>query len=226
MANATKYNIQGKKVGSSAIAEAITTAEANGQMIKDYIVALRANLRQWSANVKSRAEVAHTTKKPHPQKGTGNARQGSLVAPHFRGGGRAFGPKAKFDQHVRINKKERRAAIRFLLGEKAREDKIIILENYDMDAPKTKTVQQFLEKTGCEGRTLFIGHGSFSKTEGEDAKEISVKSTEHVPFAKSVRNLQKTQFALAKNISGYDVMVAKNIIMTEQALNEISDWLC
>lgn len=226
MANATKYNIQGKKVGSTTVAEAITKAEANGQMVKDYIVALRANLRQWSANVKSRAEVAHTTKKPHPQKGTGNARAGSLVSPQFRGGGRAFGPKAKFDQHVRINKKERRAAIRFLLGEKAREDKLIVLEDYGIDSPKTKTVQQFLEKIGCTGRTLFIGHGAFAKTEGEESKEISVKSTEHIPFAKSVRNLPKTQFALAKNISGYDVMVAKNIIMTEQAFNEISEWLC
>ena len=77
-------------------------------MIKDYIVALRANKRQWSANTKGRTEVNHSNKKPWRQKGTGNARQGTFAAPQFKGGGVVFGPKPKFDQHVRINRQERR----------------------------------------------------------------------------------------------------------------------
>src|ERR1700728_4248990 len=114
-------------------------------MIKDYIVALRENARQWSANTKGRSEVNHTTKKPHPQKGGGRARQGMLSAPQYKGGGRVFGPRPKFDQHVRINKKERKAAIRFLLGEKIRNHKIHIIETTEMDAPKTSTIANFVK---------------------------------------------------------------------------------
>src|SRR5277367_1501863 len=115
-------------------------------MIKDYIVALRANARQWSANTKTRAEVKHTTKKPGPQKGQGTARHGSLVGPQFRGGGRVFGPKPKFDQHVKINQKERKAAIRHLLADKIKENRIWIIENTDMESPKTKIVANFLKE--------------------------------------------------------------------------------
>lgn len=227
MANAKKYNINGKELGTVAIQESICTAEANGQMIKDYIVAIRANLRQWSASVKTRAEVSHTTKKPHPQKGTGGARQGSLVAPQYRGGGRVHGPKPKFDQHIRINKKERRAAIRCLLAEKINDGKVLVIDGYGIETPKTKSVVEFLEKVGCNGRVLFIGHGNYAEIEGENGSQsVNVKSTEHIPFYKSMRNIPKTEFALAKNISGYDVMLAKHIIMTEAALNEISEWLC
>lgn len=227
MVNAKKYNISGKELGNVSIQKAIVDAEANGQMVKDYIVALRANLRQWSASTKTRSEVSHTTRKPHPQKGTGGARQGSLVSPQYRGGGRVFGPKPKFDQHVRINKKERRAAIRCLLADKIKDHKLIIIDDYGIETPKTKNIVEFLEKAGCNGRVLFVGHGNYAEIESENgSKSVSVKSTEHIPFYKSTRNIPKTQFALAKNISGYDVMLAKHIIMTEAALNEISEWLC
>ena len=121
MVKLKKYDIKGKHLGDVEVNEALVNAEANGQSIKDYIVALRANARQWSANTKGRSEVNHTTKKPHPQKGGGRARQGSLAAPQYKGGGRVFGPKPKFDQHVKINRKERQAAIRFLLSEKIKE---------------------------------------------------------------------------------------------------------
>src|SRR6202140_3459890 len=112
MTTLKKYNLQGKVVGEVEIDEQLANAEANPQMIKDYIVAIRANARQWSANTKTRAEVNHSNKKPHAQKGTGKARQGYLGAPQYKGGGRVHAPRPKFDQHVRINKKERRAAIR------------------------------------------------------------------------------------------------------------------
>src|SRR5271154_3840437 len=138
MTSLKKYNLEGKHVGDVKVNAALLEAEANSQMIKDYIVALRANARQWSANTKTRSEVNHTTKKPHPQKGGGRARQGSLASPQYKGGGRVFGPKPKFDQHVRINKKEKKAAIRFLLAEKMREDKLHIIDNIDIETPKTK----------------------------------------------------------------------------------------
>ena len=145
MATLTKYNLQGEEIGQVDVDDAFFAFEANGQMIKDYIIALRENARQWSASTKTRAEVEHTTKKPHAQKGTGNARQGTLVAPQHRGGGRAHGPRPKFNQHVRINKKERRAAIRSLLAEKMRAGRMLIVEDMRLDAPKTQTVSRFLK---------------------------------------------------------------------------------
>lgn len=226
MATLKKYNLAGKEVGQVSISDDLINAEANGQMIKDYIVALRANARQWSANTKTRSQVKHTTKKPHPQKGQGRARQGSLVSPQYRGGGRAHGPKPKFDQHVRINQKERRAAIRFLLAEKLRDNKVWLIEDTNMDAPKTKTVASFMKHLEIGGRVLFLGESQFTEVETDGkTQRISVSSDKHSNFVKSVRNLPKTAFKLASNISGYDVMVSREIVLTESALNELNQWL-
>lgn len=227
MATLKKYNIEGKETGTVSVSDELANAQANGQMIKDYIVAIRANARQWSACVKNRAEVSHTTKKASPQKGTGGARHGSLVAPQYRGGGRAFGPKPKFDQHVRINKKERRAAIRSLIAEKIKDESLKIIEDTTLDAPKTKTVVNFLKKAGCNGRVLFVTEGSYAEVPQEESKtQVSVKNDSHTNFVRSLRNIPKTEFSLAKNISGYDVILAKELVMTEKALNELTEWLC
>jgi len=115
MATLKKYNIDGEEVGKVEADKSLVDVQANTQMVKDYIIAIRANARQWSASTKGRSEVKHTTKKPHRQKGTGRARQGSLVTSQFRGGGVVFGPKPKFNQSVRVNKKEKKAAIKFLI---------------------------------------------------------------------------------------------------------------
>ena len=193
-------------------------------MIKDYIVALRANARQWSASTKTRAEVVHTTKKPFAQKGTGQGRQGTLVAPHHRGGGRAHGPRPKFDQHIRLNKKERRAVIRALLGEKVRNSNLIVLEDTHLAKPHTKTVAHFLHATGLEGRTLFLGEGNYHN-DNESGVNTSITTDKHDNFIKSVSNLPKVDFLLAKNVSGYDLMIAKEVIVTAAALKEINEWL-
>ncbi len=226
MATLKKYNLAGKEVGQVQIDERLINAEANGQMIKDYIVALRANARQWSANTKTRAEVKHTTKKPHPQKGQGRARQGSLVAPQFRGGGRVFGPKPKFDQHVRINRKERRAAIRFLLSEKLKENKVWLIDDTKMEGPKTKAVVSLLKELNIGGRILFLGQSAYTEVETEGKiQRVSVSNDQHENFAMSLRNIPLSSFMLASNISGYDVLIAREIIMTEAAFNELNQWL-
>lgn len=228
MATLKKYNLKGQETGEVSVDERLVNAEANGQMIKDYIVALRANARQWSANTKTRSEVNHSTKKPHPQKGGGRARQGMLSAPQYKGGGRVFGPRPKFDQHVRINKKERKAAIRCLLAEKIAENRLHVISESHMKAPKTKTVADFLETVGLIGsRVVFLGEAHYAevKTEGE-TKRVTVSSDKHDNFIKSVRNIPRASFSLATNISGYDVLVAKDIFVTEQALAEITEWLC
>lgn len=217
-----KYNIEGKETGTVEVSEKLATAEARAQMIKDYIVAIRNNARQWSANTKTRAEVKHTTCKVRPQKGTGNARHGSFVTAQFRGGGVVFGPKPKFDQHVRINKKERKAAIRALIGEMIRNDQLCILEEMALEEPKTQRIASFMKALGIEKRVLFIGDEEQVEV---DEKKVSVKCSKHDHFMKSMRNIPKAEFRLAKNISGYDVMIAKHIVMTESALKEMTEWL-
>lgn len=222
-----KYSLAGKEAGHVHINEELATAEANGQMIKDYIVALRANARQWSANTKGRSEVVHTTRKPHPQKGGGRSRQGSLVAPQYRGGGRVFGPKPKFDQHVRINKKERQAAIRCLLAEKIRGNHFHVIDTTDMQAPKTKYIADFMRALKLNKRVLFVGESTFADVMvDDDTKKVTVHSDRHANFVKSMRNIPKTDFSLASNVNGYDVIVAHDIVVTESALQELSQWLC
>lgn len=226
MAKLKKYNLNGEEIGQVAVDDKLINAEANSQMLKDYIIALRNNARQWSASTKTRSEVRHTTKKPHPQKGQGRARHGSLVGPQFRGGGRVFTPRPKFDQHVKVNQKERKAAIRFLISEKIKDNRIILIENTEMDSPKTKTVAAFLKGLEMNKRVLFLGEGSYAEvqTEGKVAR-VSVSSKKHQNFVKSAQNIPKVNFMLASNISGYDVMVAHDIILTESALQELNQWL-
>lgn len=226
MTTLKKYSLEGKSLGEVQVVDDLVNAEAHNQMVKDYIVALRANARQWSANTKTRSEVSHTTKKPHPQKGGGRARQGSLAAPQYKGGGRVFGPKPKFDQHVKINKKERRAAIRALLAEKIRENKVIVIENSQVETPKTKAIVDFLQKTERKGRVLFLGEGEYLDVELGDFKErFTAPCEKHYNLIMSLRNIPKVKFALAMNINGYELVCANEIVMTESALNELQTWL-
>ena len=226
MAKLKKYTIDGKENGTVEVADALAEAQVNGQLIKDYIVALRANARQWSANTKTRSQVKHTTKKPHPQKGTGRARQGSLVAPHHRGGGRAFGPKPKFNQHVNLNVKEKRAVIRHLIGEKIRNNKLHVFESTSLEQPQTKVVANLVKQTGAEGRVLFLGEGNYHIAPSADRPAQSAPVDQHDAFKKSTRNLPKTEFRLARNVSGYDVLCAGDLYVTESALKELEAWLC
>lgn len=226
MSKLKKYNLQGQETGEVEVAEGFFDAEASSQTVKDYIVALRANLRQWSANTKGRSEVNHTTRKPHPQKGGGRARQGSLAAPQYKGGGRVFGPKPKFDQHVRINKRERLAAIRFLLAEKLKNNKVFVVDDLNVEKPRTKIVFDFLKNQKLKGRVLFLGEGEYAEIEIGDCKEkFNVPCDKHDNFILSMRNIPKLTFALAKNINGYDLMLAGQLIVTEKALGELYDWL-
>lgn len=222
-----KFALSGKQLGEVSIDERLISAQANSQSIKDYIVAIRHNQRQWSACTKTRAEVQHTTAKTHAQKGTGRARHGARSAPQFRGGGVVFGPKPKFDQHVRINKKERRAAIRCLFAEKIREGRVFLVDSLDMKKPQTKVVSGFLKKASRNRRVLFVGEAAYDSVDlGEQQVQVSVASNKHDFFAKSVRNIPKTSFCLAPNLNGYNLMVADEIFLTEEALKQVIDWLC
>lgn len=226
MTTVKKYDITGKEVGSVKIDAWLAEAEVNSQLVKDYIVAIRNNARQWNAHTKTRSEVVHTTKKPHPQKGGGRARQGSLVSPQYRGGGRVFGPRHKEDQHVKINKKEKKAAIRALIGEKIREGKFIVIDDAQMKEPKTKSISSFLKALEMKRNTLFVGEGTWGEIEVHDFKHrFSEPSESHENFIKSLRNLPKASFSLASNVSGFDVLKAEHIVVTAGALEELTEWL-
>jgi len=216
VANVKKYDISGKELGTVEIDESLVDASVNAQLVKDYIVAIRENARQWSANTKGRTEVNRTGKKPHPQKGTGKARQGSLAAPQFKGGGIVFGPKPKFDQHVRINKKERQKAVKALLSERIKASTLYVVEVAGLEAPQTKKAEALLSAMGIKGqKTLFLGQ-SFNGNEREDAKYKQCEL-----LVKSMRNLPKVSFMPASSISGYDLIHSNNIVVMESALDEV-----
>lgn len=220
MAVLKKYNLAGQEVGQIAIDDELIQMTANKQMIKDYIVALRANARQWSASTQTRAEVNHSGKKPHPQKGTGRARQGYLGAPQYKGGGRVHTPRPKFDQHVRINRKEKRAAIRHLIAEKINGNQVHVLQFEALNEPKTKVVAEFLKQRALEGkRVLFLGEGF---VEGKkDPQEQTTPVCKFDLFAKSLNNIPKSAFMLMPNVSGYDVLVNHEIVLMESAVDQL-----
>lgn len=216
-----KFNIDGQELGEVVVGEALVGFEANSQLVKDYIVALRRNARQWSANTLGRSEVKHTTKKPHKQKGTGRARQGMTVAPQYKGGGIVHGPKPKFDQHIRINRKERKQAILHFIAEMVREGRVSLVDGMEMDAPKTQTVSKFLKARNFLGsRILFLKEGSY-----RDENKVQSARCSNSNFVKSMRNIPKVDFSLAKNTNAYDLAKAKELILTEAALEELVSWL-
>ena len=219
MATLKKYNLTGKELEEVKVSDDMLDVSVNQQMLKDYLVAIRANKRQWSACTRGRSEVNHSNAKPHPQKGTGKARQGTLAAPHYKGGGVVFGPKPKFDQHIRINKKERRAAIGYLISEKIKAGKLVVLKSEAMKGPKTKTVSDFLVKIGAKGqRVLFLGE---TTAETEDAEKAFESMQRQDVFVKSMRNIPRAKFMHATNVSGYDMALEGYVIVFDDAFNDI-----
>lgn len=204
-----KYDLHGKEVGSVQIDEALLQDEANPQSIKDYIVALRNNARQWSASTKVRKEINKTGRKPHPQKGQGRSRQGDFAAPQYRGGGVVFGPKPKFDIHVRINKKERRAAVRTLIAEKIKGGQVHILEKGDLKQPKTQKLADFFTAVpGLDKRVLLL------------CEHKSGKKNHHVNLLKSIRNIPKKEYAWIAQVNGYELIRSHTLIVLDSALDE------
>jgi large subunit ribosomal protein L4 len=211
VATLKKYNLSGKNTGEVSLEDALLVEKANPQMIKDYLVALRANARQWSASTQTRAEVSHSKKKPYNQKGSGNARQGFLGSPQFRGGGRVHAPRPKFDQHVRINKKERQLTVRYFLSQRIKGDQVSVLENHQLETPKTKPFSEFLKALELSGkRVLFL----VGKNHQGDKN-----------FPLSLRNIPKVEFAHLSNISGYDLALNQHLIIADSAIDELKEAL-
>lgn len=210
MVKIKKFSLSGEQAGDVEISDALCKIEANGQLIKDYIVAIRHNLRQWSACTQDRSQVNHSKKKPHRQKGTGRSRQGSLAAPHMRGGGRPFGPEPKFDQHIRINKKERRLANLAILAERIRDGKLVVVEDIALSRPSTKTMASFMKKAGLKGSTLLLAENPGSEASGR-----------HEVLSMSMRNIPRARFTMLQCANGYELLKSRFIVLTESALQEL-----
>lgn len=207
MTKLKKYDLSGTVIEEVEWDDAHLVQEVNSQLIKDCIVAYRHNQRQWSASTKTRAEVKCSGKKPRPQKGSGKARQGSFAATQFKGGGIPFGPKPKSDQHVRVNRKEKRAAIRALISEKAKNEKISLLSFKQWKEPKTKLIAQFLQKIGATKRVTFIGN------------EVDKN------FVKSMNNIPKVDFHLVDNLHAYMLALPGQLIVLDKAEKNIKELL-
>lgn len=215
MATLKKYDLTGKETGSVQVDDALLEVKAHPQSIKDYLVAIRNNARQWSASTKTRAEINRTGKKPHPQKGGGRSRQGDLAAPQYKGGGIVFGPRPKFDVHTRINKKERRAAVAALIVEKIKANRIHVLEKETLKAPQTKKLADFFNKIEIgPQRILVLGEGS------SQGKDEQVTKPTHLNLIKSLRNIPKKDYAFVSQLNGYALARCQHLVVLDSALDQ------
>ena len=143
MANVTVYNMEGKEVGTIELNDAVFGVEINEHLVHMAVVNQLANNRQGTQKAKTRSEVSGGGRKPWRQKGTGHARQGSTRAPQWTGGGVVFAPVPR-DYSFKMNKKEKRAALKSALTSRVQANKLIVLDQLTMDAPKTKAMQNVL----------------------------------------------------------------------------------
>lgn len=215
MATLKKYDLTGKETGTVQVDDALLEVKAHPQLVKDYLVAIRNNARQWSACTKTRAEINRTGRKPHPQKGGGRSRQGDLAAPQYKGGGIVFGPRPKFDVHTRINKKERRAAVATLIAEKIKENRIHVLQKETLKAPKTKKMAAFFDKIEIGSNRILVLGEAAAVTKGQKAGQPL-----HLNLIKSLRNIPKKDYAVVSQLNGYALARCQHLVVLESALDQ------
>ena len=189
----------GKKTGSVALPTAVFDVKTNVPLIHQVVVAQQAAARQGTHSTKRRGEVSGAGRKPFKQKGTGNARQGSIRAPQMKGGGIVHGPKPR-DYSQRTPKKMIAAALLGALSDRARGQRIQIVETFGIEgAPSTKTAAAFLSKIAGKNRVLVV-------IERDD--EITIRST---------RNLSYVHLLSYDQLNAYDVLVSDDIVFTKAA---------
>lgn len=201
-------DIQGKETGRKVnLNESIFGIEPNDHAIYLDVKQYLAHQRQGTHKAKERAEIARTTKKHHRQKGTGGARYGSLKSPLHRGGGTVFGPRPRF-YGFKLNKKLKRLARVSALSLKAKDQAITVLENFDMESPKTKEFIGILSALGVsDKKTLMVL--------GESNKNVYLSS----------RNFQGVKVVNASELNTYELFKASSLILTEGAIEKIENAL-
>lgn len=206
MAKVDIINLNGEKVKDIKLNDAIYNIESNEVVVKKALDLQLASLRQGTHKTKTRAEVSGGGRKPYKQKGTGNARQGSTRAPHYRHGGVAFGVTPR-DYTFKMNKKERVLALRSVLSMKAKENNIKVIDSLTVESLKTKDLKNMLSNLGLNGKTLFIT--------SNDAENLYLAS----------RNLNNVGVLLTSELNVYDMLHADTIVLDEEAIKKIEEVL-
>ena len=198
------YNIEGKKVSDVELKEEIFGIEPNEDIVHSVLVNYLANQRQGTQSTKTRSEVSGGGKKPWRQKGTGRARQGSIRAPHWVGGGIALGPKPRSYKY-RVNKKERRLAIKSVLSSKVLENELVVVDAIDFKEIKTKNMVNALANLKVAGKTLIV----------------LPEKNENVQ--KSARNIEGVKTSLVNTINVYDLLKYTNLVITLDTVKKLEE---
>lgn len=203
MIEAALYNQAGKKVGKEKLSAAVFGLKVNPFLVHDAVVAMQANARRTSAHTKTRGEVSGGGIKPWRQKGTGRARQGSIRAPHWKGGGVTFGPRNDRNYTKKVNARARANTILMALADKAVSGKIAILESLNLEKGKTKEVAVVLKNLALALPILII-------TEKDDTM-----------LWRAGQNIDRVRLNKSNNLHLEDILWAKTVIVTKTALTEI-----
>ena len=201
-------NVNGQKVKEIKLNDNIWSIEPNDAVIYDAIRLATASLRQGTHSVKTRAEVSGGGRKPWRQKGTGNARQGSTRSPQWRHGGIVFGPTTERNYNIKMNKKERRLALKSALSYKVIDSELTVLDSLKLDNAKTKEMLSVMKNLKLEKSALFV------------VDEL----TDEVILAS--RNVKGVKVILPNEINVLDVTSYHNMIVTEGAVKAIEEVLC
>ena len=205
MSNLTVYNRSGEEVGTYEIDPAEIAPRINKQLLHDAVVMYQANVRQGSHRTKSRADVAGTTKKMYRQKGTGNARAGSVRSGVRRGGGHIFAIRPR-DYSYRLNRKALQLATRMAIASKIKNNQIIVLDELSMSEIKTKSIADTLKALGVYGRNTLIA------IENHDAN-----------INMSARNIQKVKVSPISDLNAFSVIQPHRVVITKAALDAIKE---
>ena len=200
-------NIKGEKIKDIKLSDEVFGIEPNNQTIYDAVVLKQASMRQGTHKVKTRSEVSGGGRKPWRQKGTGNARQGSTRSPQWRHGGIVFGPTTERNYNIKMNKKERRLALKSALSYKVIDSELTVLDELKLSSSKTKEIVKVLEGLKLNKSTLFVVN--------ELTDELILAS----------RNLEGVKVILPNEVNVLDVARYQNLVATEDAIKSIEEVL-
>ena len=203
MANVSVYNIDGKEVGSSELNDAVFGVEVNEHLVHMAVVNQLANNRQGTQSAKTRSEVSGGGRKPWRQKGTGHARQGSTRSPQWTGGGVVFAPKPR-DYSFKMNKKEKRIALLSALSSKVADNKIVVLDAFNLDEVKTKKFAEVMSNLKVDKALVVI--------EGENKNVVL-----------SGRNIPTVKVSATNEINTYDVLKYETLVVTKAAVEKLEE---
>ena len=203
MANVTVYNMEGKEVGNMDLNDAVFGVEINEHLVHMAVVQQLANNRQGTQKAKTRSEVSGGGRKPWRQKGTGHARQGSTRSPQWTGGGVVFAPKPR-DYSFKMNKKEKRIALLSALSSKVADNKIVVLDAFNLDEVKTKKFAEVMSNLKVDKALVVI--------EGENKNVVL-----------SGRNIPTVKVSATNEINTYDVLKYETLVVTKAAVEKLEE---